>query len=106
MRQVVIDHARKNGRLKRGGGQLGMTLNEDLAAAQEESLDFLDLDEALAELDAEAPRQARVVELRYFAGLEVAEAAEVLDISVATVERDWRFARAWLSRRMGTPDNS
>jgi len=102
MRQVIIDHARKRGRTKRGGGRLAMTLNEDLAEAEEESIDFLDLDEALAELDAEAPRQARVVELRYFAGLEVAEVAEVLDISKATVERDWRFARAWLSRRMGT----
>lgn len=101
MRQLVIDHARYRGRDKRGGGVSAITLNEDLVADTIGDDRVLDLDEALTELEALEPRQARVVELRYFAGLEVEETAQVLEVSKTTVERDWRFARAWLTKRIG-----
>ena len=104
MRQVIVDHARRRGRDKRGGGRLQVTLDEGLSIENEPDEQLLDLDEALRELEVQEARQARVVELRYFAGLEMSEVAEVLDVSKATVERDWRFARAWLARRMGALD--
>ena len=99
IRRILVDHARARRRLKRDHG-MRVTLNEDIAAAPERSLDLLALDDALTQLEALAPRQARVVELRYFAGLEVEETAEALDISVATVKRDWTFARAFLLRTL------
>ena len=101
MRQLIIDHARYKGRDKRGGGVPPVTLNEGIVADTISDDELLDLDEALNELEALEPRQARVVELRYFAGLEVEEAAKVLEVSKTTVERDWRFARAWLTKRIG-----
>ena len=101
MRQLVIDHARYKGRDKRGGGIPPVTLDEGLVADTIGEDRLLDLDEALTELESLEPRQARVVELRYFAGLEVEETAKVLGVSKTTVERDWRFARAWLTKRIG-----
>jgi RNA polymerase sigma factor (TIGR02999 family) len=106
MRQVVVDHARRRGAVKRGGGRAAVTLDEGFVLADEPRPELLDLDEALRELEAQDPRQARVVELRWFAGLEVTEVAAALDVSRATVERDWRFARAWLARRMGESEES
>ncbi|GJG85467.1 hypothetical protein tb265_06480 [Gemmatimonadetes bacterium T265] len=77
-----------------------MPLEEDTATAPERDVDVVALDEALTRLAALDPRQARVVELRYFAGLEVEETAEVLGISRATVAREWAMARAWLRREL------
>ena len=96
MRQVLVQHARHRGRLKRGGGARALSLTEAGEVAAAEGLDVLDLDAALtrlAELDA---RQAAVVECRYFGGLSVEETAEALGISPSTVKREWRMARAWL----------
>ncbi|MEM0962760.1 MAG: sigma-70 family RNA polymerase sigma factor [Bacteroidota bacterium] len=99
MRQVLVDHARRRDRLKRGGGERPLALTdvgEIAAPVSDGSIDLLDLDGALrklAELDA---RQAAVVECRYFGGLSVEETAEALGTSESTVKREWRTARAWL----------
>lgn len=103
MRNLLIDHARARGRLKRGGGLMRVTLAEPIAAGPGSALEpeeLLALDralEGLAELDE---RAARVVELRFFAGLKVAEVAELLGVSKRTVEEDWVHARTWLKREM------
>jgi RNA polymerase sigma factor (TIGR02999 family) len=96
IRRILIDHARRRHAAKRGGPATRLTLDEGLVAPQCREVDLLALDEglnALAELDLQ---QARVVELRFFAGLTIAEAAEALGISSATVRRDWVTAKAWL----------
>jgi len=105
MRRVLIDHARKHVAEKRGGAGLRIELDENIAAVGSgESSRMLDLDRALtrlAELDA---RQARIVELRFFAGLTVEQTAEVMAISEKTVKRDWSMARAWLEGEItGSP---
>ena len=100
MRRVLVDHARARNAAKRGGA-LRVTLDEGVAGADDGAVDLLVLDDALSRLAAAEPRWAQVVELRYFAGLEVPEVAEALGISTATVKRDWRFARAWLARALG-----
>lgn len=100
MRQLLIDHARARGRDKRAGDRGEVTLDEAIGAAAGIDFDWLDLDEALTDLAALDERQARVVELRYFGGLEVDDVAQVLDVSRSTVERDWRAARAWLGVRL------
>jgi RNA polymerase sigma factor (TIGR02999 family) len=102
MRRVLVDRARRRGRKKRQVDEVrtGITLAAAPALATDE-VDLLDLDRALEKLAAEAPRAARVVELRYFAGLEIAEIAEILEISAATVGRDWEFARAWMKVELG-----
>lgn len=99
IRRLLVDHARARARLKRDHG-LRVTLNESVAEAPERSLDLLALDDALTQLEALSPRQARVVEMRYFAGMEIEDTAAALDISVATVKRDWTFARAFLLRAL------
>lgn len=101
IRRILVDHARARRRLKRDHG-VRVTLSEDVAESAERSLDLLALDDALTELEALSPRQARVVELRYFAGLEIEETAAALEISAATVKRDWTFARAFLLRALDT----
>lgn len=98
MRRVLVDHARANGRLKRGGPQARVTLDEATMGAEGRSVDLLAMDEALERLAALDARQARIVELRYFAGLSIEETAEVIGISPATVKREWSMARAWLRR--------
>lgn len=100
MRRVLVDHARTRTRDKRGGGAVRLSLDESLASAEAAGIDVLDLDAALEELAASFPRQARVVELRYFAGLELEHIGEVVGISLAQVKRDWTFARAWLKARL------
>lgn len=104
MRQVLVDHERARRTDKRGGDAQRLTLQADLAsgtgAPEVHEVDILDLDVALEELSALDERQARVVDLRYFAGLEMEEVAEALGVSKTTVERDWRAARAWLWRRL------
>lgn len=101
MRQLLVDHARERRSLKRGGARAEATLDEAVAAAAGFDVDVLDLDAALSELAERDPRQGQVVELRYFAGLEVAEVAAILAVSKTTVEEDWRCARAWLGARLG-----
>jgi RNA polymerase sigma factor (TIGR02999 family) len=101
MRQALVDHARARSALKRGAG-LQITLDDAVAGHTPPIIDMLALDDALARLAAAEPRWAQVVELKFFAGLDVPEIAEALDISPATVKRDWQFARAWLARELGT----
>jgi len=96
MRRILIDHARSHVRDKRGGGREAVPLDEALVFSPEKSADFLELDSALDRLAELDPRQARIVELRFFGGLTVEEAAEVLGISPKTVKRDWSVAKAWL----------
>lgn len=100
MRQILVDHARRRSAVKRDGGR-PMTLDEGLVGAAALSDDILGVDQALHRLAEIAPRAARVVELRYFAGLSIEHTAETLDVSVATVKRDWLTARAWLQRELG-----
>ena len=101
MRRILIDHARRAGREKRGGDAVVVSLDEatDLPALRPESL--IRLDEALERLEATNGRQCRVVECRCFVGLSVEETAEALDTSPTTVKQDWAFARAWLNRELG-----
>ena len=100
MRRILVESARSKQSLKRGGDRAQVELSSGIAAAAPdgmEALDILALDEALTKLGAESPRKARLVELRFFAGMEIEEAALALDISRATADRDWAFAKAYLS---------
>jgi len=96
MRRILIDHARNHLRKKRGGGQKMFALDEALVFSPVQSLEFLRLDESLVRLAKLDPRQSKIVELRFFAGLTVEETAELLRISPKTVKRDWSVAKAWL----------
>jgi RNA polymerase sigma factor (TIGR02999 family) len=101
MRQILVDHARRKRADKRGGGVAVIGLNEvDPAAVQPSRVDVLALDEALDALSSFDARQCRVVELRFFAGLNIPETADALGISTATVEREWAMAKAWLHQRL------
>ena len=100
MRQILVDHARRKGAGKRGGGVTMMSLDEVSPAAQTSNVDVLALDQALDALSSFDIQQCRVVELRFFAGLNIDEAAEALGISTATVEREWAMAKAWLYQRL------
>ncbi len=104
IRRILVDHARSRRRVKRSHG-VRVTLDEAIAEAPSRSLDLVALDDALTRLGALSPRQARVVELRFFGGLEIEQTAEVLDISPATVKRDWIFARAMLLHMLETSPN-
>ena len=103
MRRILVDHARRRRAVKRGGGRK-VTLVEGLAFSEPRPLDLVALDDALAKLGRIEKRQSSVVELRFFGGLAVEEIAEVLDVSTATVKRDWRFARAWLLRELSAKE--
>ncbi len=100
MRRVLVDHARRQKARKRPGGGQRVTLAEDLVVDMPRDVDVVALDQALQELHSVDPRRARLVELRFFAGLTVEEAATALAVSARTVEREWRLARAWLFRRL------
>ena len=102
MRQILVDHARRQHADKRGGGVTMMSLDDVSPATQPASVDVLALDQALEALSAIDARQGGVVELRFFAGLDIDEAAEALGISPATVEREWALAKAWLYRRLSS----
>jgi len=100
MRQILVDFARDRKSLKRGGDVVKVTLTGIELQDESRSTDLLALDEALSALSQLDPRQSQVVELRFFGGLSLEETAEVLDVSVGTVRRDWRLARAWLYREL------
>lgn len=99
MRRILVDHARKRRASKRHGGER-VTLDESVSAPPVQSLDVIALDSALTRLAELNERQASVVELRFFGGLDIDQTAEALGISSATVKRDWTFARAFLQREM------
>lgn len=100
MRRILIDHARSHHRLKRGQGNRPISLDENLMLSDDRDCDLVSVGEALEKLARIDPRKSGVVELRFFGGLNVEETAEVLNISPATVKRDWSFARAWLHREL------
>jgi RNA polymerase sigma factor (TIGR02999 family) len=104
MRRILVDHARRRQADKRGAGLDVVPLDEaSLEGPIDLRQDLVALEDALNALTALAPRQARVVELRYFGGLSVAETAAFLGVAPATVKRDWSFARAWLFRALSGP---
>jgi RNA polymerase sigma factor (TIGR02999 family) len=100
MRRILVEKARRKARPKHGGGRRRQAMHPDLAAAPEPDEDLLALDAALARLAHTDPLKARLVELRYFAGLTGDQAAEVLGLAPRTADRHWVFARAWLRREM------
>jgi RNA polymerase sigma factor (TIGR02999 family) len=100
MRRILVDHARTRGAVKRDGGQR-VPLQDVQAVMDPPEVDVLDLDAALEKLSSLDPRQSELVELRFFGGLTVDEAAAVMDVAPATVDRDWALARAWLFRELG-----
>ena len=102
MRQILVERARARGAQKRWGGMNRVTLTETIAAAAHEDALLPALDEALARLEAIDAEQAKIVELRYFAGLSIEETAAALALSPATVKRRWTMARAWLFRELTT----
>jgi len=101
MRRILVDHARARLRARRGGGAPRVPLEEALLVSEERSPWLVALDDALTALSALDPRKGRVVELRFFGGLSAEEAAGVLKISLESVKRDWRLAKAWLMRELG-----
>jgi RNA polymerase sigma-70 factor, ECF subfamily len=100
IRRILVDHARGHARQKRGGGRERVRLDEDVAVLQERDVDLVALDEALVKLAQLNPRQAQIVELRFFGGLSLRDVAEVLSVSPRTVDGDWSMARAWLRRAL------
>jgi RNA polymerase sigma factor (TIGR02999 family) len=111
MRDILVDHLRRRQAAKRGGSQIAVALDDANPAVEPHCVDFLILDDAMTRLGEIGPRYPRIVELRYMAGFTIEETAEVLNVSHATIEREWNFARAWLRRdlqpgrlRPGQPD--
>lgn len=100
MRRILVDHARRHKRVKRGGGVQTVALDETAVVSHESNIDLPALDEALERLAAIDQRKARIVELRFFGGLEVEETAAFLKISGITVMREWKLAKAWLHREL------
>jgi RNA polymerase sigma-70 factor, ECF subfamily len=96
MRRVLVDHARERNAAMRGGGRMRVELDDGIAASPETSAEILQLEEALTRLEQLNPRQAQVVEMRYFGGLSVEEVASILGIAPRSVKRDWALARMWL----------
>lgn len=100
MREILIERARARAAAKRGGGGLRLTLEEGMLAGEDRTVDLLALDEALTRLAEHDAQAARLVELRFFGGLTIEEAADALGASPATVKRGWTFAKAWLKREL------
>ena len=103
MREILVDHARRKNAVKRGRGIAIVTLNDTIAGNDQGIVDVLALDEALTDLASLDERLCRVVELRFFTGLSIAETTDALGVSSATVERDWTVAKAWLLQRLSSP---
>ncbi len=107
MRRILVENARRKQRLKHGGQWQRVALNEaDEGIDQVSREELIDLDDALTQLAAEAPVKAKLVQLRFFAGLSNEDAAEALGISAVTAKRYWRYSRAWLHRAMSKGDDS
>ncbi len=106
MRHLLVDHARSRRYARRGGSALRITLDEAVAAAPEDPVDLLALNEALNRLDAMDARKCRIVELRYFSGLSVEETAKVLGVSAITIKREWLKAKAWLYRELNQEEET
>lgn len=112
MRQILIDHARGRGRRKRGGGVVHCSLDGPLTLAEPESpesesgIDLVALDDAIHRLESQDPRAAKVVRLKFYAGLTAEQIALALDLSERTVKNDWAFARAWLERELRSAEDS
>lgn len=100
MRRILVDYAVRRGAAKRGGDRVRVELQDDFAMTEIQADQLLALHEALKSFEQEWPRQARVVECRFFAGMTIPEMAEALGIAEATVSRDWQLARAWLNRAL------
>lgn len=103
MRDILVEQARRKAGPKRGGGRRRVELSEHVAIIEPPAQDVQDLHEALGELERLDPLKARIVDLRYFAGMSMKEAAEVLGLSERTLHRHWRFIKAWLKRRLAEP---
>jgi RNA polymerase sigma factor (TIGR02999 family) len=104
MRHILVDHARSRNAAKRGAGVPRLALDEQMAPPQSRNLDLLALDDALNRLAELDPQQSKLIEVRFFGGLSIEETAVVLNISPATVKREWTTARAWLQREMKSKD--
>lgn len=100
MRSILVDHARSHAYAKRGGGARKISLDETMIVSQQRAAEVVALDEALKELANFDPQQSRIVELRFFGGLTIEETAEVVDLSPATIKREWSTAKAWLYRAL------
>jgi RNA polymerase sigma-70 factor (ECF subfamily) len=100
MRRILVDHARARQRAKRGGSDVRVSLTDATSITKDPDLDLVELDEALTRLAEIDPQQSKIVELRFFSGLNVEETAAALNISAATVKRDWSIAKAWLHREI------
>lgn len=100
MRRILVDHARGKKRVKRGAGAQRVSLNEVVPVATDSKVDILAIDQALTRLAEIDERKAKVVELRFFGGLEIDEVADFLELSPITVSRDWKMAKAWLHRAL------
>jgi RNA polymerase sigma-70 factor, ECF subfamily len=107
MRQILIDHARQVAAAKRGGNVITVALDETPdPMGKKVNLDLIALNDAMEELEALDSRQCKIVELRFFGGLSIEEAAEAIDISPATAKREWATARLWLHRAINSNSNS
>ncbi|RRA47560.1 sigma-70 family RNA polymerase sigma factor [Acidipila sp. EB88] len=106
MRRVLVDHARAHHAQQRGGNLQRVELEDAQVAIEDRTFEVLAVDQALTRLQEQNPRQARIIELRYFAGLTLEEVAVLLGIAERTVKRDWALARIWLLREMGGPPSS
>lgn len=106
MREILVDHARRRGAAKRGANCLTLTLDDAVALPQQKELDVIALDDALNTLAGMDARQSRIVELRFFGGLSIEETSDVLEISPATVKREWTTARLWLQRELSRSESA
>jgi len=104
MRQILVDHARRHRAAKRGGNRHRIALDDNLVIESNRNVDLLALEDALTKLTKLDPRQAQMVELRFFGGLSIAEVAKVTGISKRSVEREWTMVRAWLRRELSRSD--
>jgi RNA polymerase sigma factor (TIGR02999 family) len=100
MRRILVEQARRKARMRHGGGQQRVELDDAEPAIEPPGEDVLAVDEAVRRLEARDPRKGRIVNLRYFAGLTTSETAEVLGVSIGTVEREWRFIKTWLQTEL------
>ena len=104
MRQILVDHARRHQAAKRGGNRHRIALDDNLVIESDRNVDLLPLEDALTKLTKLDPRQAQMIELRFFGGLDIAEVAKVTGISKRSAEREWTMVRAWLRRELGKSD--